>query len=83
MKKISLLATAFVLFTGCSAVDDAINDAVNDALSGEVTANTMKVKDKVVIINNVNRTACFTIKQGLISNEIGRASCRERVFRAV
>ena len=69
MKKISLLATAFILFTGCSAVDDAINDAVNDALSGDVTADTMTLKDKVVIINNVNRTACVTIKNGLISND--------------
>ena len=69
MTKTSLLATAFVLFTGCSTVDDAINDAVNDTLSGDVTADTMTLKDKVVIINNVNRTACVTIKNGLISND--------------
>ena len=69
MQKISLVIISALIFTGCSAVDDAINDAVNDTLSGEVTADTMKVKDKVVIINNVNRTACFTIKKGLISND--------------
>ena len=69
MTKISLLATAFVLFTGCSAVDDAINDAVNETISGDVTAETIKAKDKVVIINNVNLTSCATIKNGLISED--------------
>ena len=69
MTKISLLATAFVLFTGCSAVDDAINDAVNETISGDVTAETIKAKDKVVIINNVNLAACATIKNGLISED--------------
>jgi len=64
---VSALSTLFLL--GCSPIDDAINEAVNDALSGDVTAETMMLKDKVVIINHVNRTACVTIKNGLISND--------------
>ena len=64
-----MFITALWLFTGCSAVDDAINSAVNDVLSGDVTADTMKLKERVVIINNVNRAACVTIKNGLISDD--------------
>jgi len=64
-----MFIAALWIFTGCSAVDDAINTAVNDAISGDVTADTMKLKERVVIINNVNRAACFTIKNGLISND--------------
>jgi len=70
MTKTSLTIVLSALFLlGCAPVDDAINDAVNGALSGDVTANTMTLKDKVVIINNVNRTACVTIKNGLISKD--------------
>ncbi len=58
-----------LFFLGCSPIDDAINEAVNDTLSGDVTAETIALKEKVVIINNVNRTACVTIKNGLISND--------------
>jgi len=70
MTKTSLTLIFSALFLlGCTSVDDAINDAVNETLSGDVTADTMTLKDKVVIINNVNRTACVTIKNGLISND--------------
>jgi len=69
MIKTSLTIAAALLFAGCAPVDDAINDAVNGALSGDVTADTMMLKERVVIINNVNRTACVTIKNGLISND--------------
>jgi len=69
MTKTSLTIVAALLFAGCAPVDDAINEAVNSALSGDVTADTMMLKERVVIINNVNRTACVTIKNGLISND--------------
>ncbi len=68
MKKISLILLSALLFSGCSAIDDAINDVVNDTLSGDVDTNTIKAKEKVLIINNVNRTACITIKNGLAEN---------------
>ena len=68
MQKISLVIISVLIFTGCSAIDDAINDAVDDALSGDVTAETIKVKEKVLILNNVNRTACVAIKNGLAEN---------------
>jgi len=64
---VSTLSTLFLL--GCSPIDDAINEAVNGALSGDVTEETITLKERVVIINNVNRTACGTIKNGLISND--------------
>ena len=54
-----------LLFSGCSAVDDAINQTVNDALSGEVTAETIQMKERALILNNVNRSACVIIKNGL------------------
>jgi len=69
MTKTSLTIVAALLLSGCAPIDDAINDAVNGALSGDVTADTMMLKERVVIINNVNRTACVTIKNGLISND--------------
>ena len=72
MTKTSLILISFLpalFFLGCSPIDDAINEAVNDALSGDVTAETIALKEKVIIINNVNRTACVTIKNGLISND--------------
>ncbi len=65
MKKISLLATAFVLFTGCSVVDDAINDAVNETISGDVTEETIKAKDIVAVINNVSLSGCALLKQAI------------------
>jgi len=65
MTKTSLFILSAFLLLGCSTVDDAINDA----LSGDVTAETIALKERVVIINNVNRTACVTIKNGLISND--------------
>jgi len=68
MQKISLVIISVLIFTGCSAIDDALNDAVDDALSDGVTAETIKAKEKVLILNNVNRTACVTIKNGLAEN---------------
>ncbi len=68
LKKISLILLSALLFSGCSAVDDAINDAVNDELSGGVDTDTIKAKEKVLILNNVNRTACVAIKNGLAEN---------------
>ena len=69
MTKTSLTIVAALFLSGCSPVDDAINEAVNGVLSGEVTADTMKLKERVVIVNNVNRTSCVTIKNGLISKD--------------
>ena len=69
MKKTSLIITTTLFLAGCATVDDAINETVNDALSGDVTAETITLKERVVIINHVNRTACVTIKNGLISND--------------
>lgn len=69
MQKISLvIVTAFIL-AGCSAVDDAINDAVNETVSRDVTAETIKEKDKVLIINDVSLSACAVIKSGLVNDD--------------
>jgi len=68
MQKISLVIISILIFTGCSAIDDAINDAVDDTLSGDVTAETIKAKEKVLILNNVNHAACLAIKNGLAEN---------------
>jgi len=68
MKKTTLILLGALLFSGCAAVDDAINDAVNDTLSGDVDTDTIKAKEKVLILNNVNRTACVVIKNGLSEN---------------
>ena len=65
MKKISLIVLSALALSGCGSVDEIINDA----LSGDVTTETIAAKAKVVIINNVGRTACVTIKNGLISND--------------
>ena len=73
LKKISLVIAGALILTGCSAVDDAINnavsDAVNDTASGDVTIETIKVKDKVLIINNVSLSACVVIKNGLVNDD--------------
>ncbi len=68
MQKISLVIISILIFTGCSAIDDAINDAVDDKLSGDVTTETIKAKEKVLILNNVNHAACLAIKNGLAEN---------------
>ena len=68
IKKISLVIAGTLILAGCSAVDDAINDAVNDTLSGDVDTDTIKAKEKVLILNNVNRTACVAIKNSLAEN---------------
>ena len=69
MKKISLVIVSALILAGCSAVDDAINDAVNDTLSGDVTTETIKEKDKVLIINEVSLSACTVLKNGLINDD--------------
>ena len=66
IQKTALLITA-LFFTGCSAVDDAINNAVNDIISGDVTTETIREKDKVLILNEVSLSACTVIKNGLLS----------------
>ncbi len=66
MTKTSLVLLCALALSGCSVVDDAINGAVNDALSGEVTEETMLGKNRVLIINDVSRTACVVIKNGLV-----------------
>ncbi len=62
LKKTTLLITAILVFTGCSAVDEALNDIV----SGGVDTETIKKKDKVLIINEVALSACAIIKTGLL-----------------
>ena len=69
LKKISLVIAGALILAGCSAVDDAINDAMNDAASGDVTAETIKAKDKVLIINDVSLSACVVIKNGLVNDD--------------
>jgi len=69
MKKISLVIAGALILAGCSAVDDAINDAVNDTASGSVTTETIKAKDKVLIINDVSLSACVVIKNGLVNDD--------------
>ena len=69
MTKTTLFILSAFLLLGCSTVDDAINDTVNETVSGDVTADTMILKERVVIINNVNLAACATIKNGLISED--------------
>lgn len=69
IKNTSLIITALFVFTGCSVVDDAINNAVNETLSGDVTAETIQSKDKVLIINEVSLSACTVIKNGLLNKD--------------
>lgn len=66
MKKISLFIVSAFLMLGCSSIDDAINDAVDGALSGDVTTDTIILKSRAIIIEDVSRTACVTIKNGLV-----------------
>ena len=66
MKKISLFIVSTFLLLGCGSIDDAINDAVNDTLSGDVTAETIQLKERALIINNVSLSACVAIKNGLV-----------------
>lgn len=66
IKTTTFILLGTVLFSGCSAVDDAINDAVDDALSGDVTTDTIILKERSIIIEDVSRTACVTIKNGLV-----------------
>lgn len=64
MIKTSVILLSTLALSGCGSVDDIINDT----LSGEVTTETIASKEKVLIINNVGRTACVTIKNGLAEN---------------
>ena len=66
MTKTSLILLSAWALSGCATVDDAINGAVNDTLSGEVTTETIQLKERAIIINNVNLTACVAIKNGLV-----------------
>ena len=66
MQKISLAIVSALIFTGCNTIDDAINNAINDTASGDVTAETIKAKDKVLIINDVSLSACVMIKNDLV-----------------
>ncbi len=66
MIKTSLILLAALVCSGCSTIDDAINDAVNDTLSGDVTAETIQLKERALIINNVSLSACVAIKNGLV-----------------
>ena len=65
MKNTTLILLSALLFSGCTAVDDTINDA----LSGDTDTNIIAGKEKVLIINNVNYTACLVIKNNLSENE--------------
>ena len=66
MKKTSLFVVSVFLLLGCGSIDDAINDAVDGALSGDVTTDTIILKSRAIIIEDVSRTACVTIKNGLV-----------------
>ncbi len=61
MIKISLIALSTLAILGCDSVDEAINNI----LSGDATTETIAKKDRVLIIDNVSRTACVTIKNSL------------------
>ena len=69
MQKISLVIASALILAGCSAVDDAINDTVNDTASDGVTTETIKSKDKVLVINDVSLSACMVIKNGLVNDD--------------
>jgi len=64
IKTTSLILLSALALSGCGSVDEIINDV----LSGDVTAETITAKERVLIINNVGRTACVTIKNGLAEN---------------
>ena len=65
MTKTSLFILSAFLLLGCSTVDDAINDTVNETISGDVTEETIKAKDIVVVINNVSLAGCALLKQSI------------------
>ncbi|GEM_PF-4335748 len=65
MKKTSLFIVSTFLLLGCGSIDDAINDTVNEVVSGDVTEETIKEKDIVVVINNVSLAGCALLKQGI------------------
>jgi hypothetical protein len=62
LKNTTLLLVSIFIFTGCSAIDDALNNII----SGDVDEQTIREKDKVLIINEVTLTACTLIKTGLL-----------------
>jgi hypothetical protein len=65
MKKNCLFILSAFLLLGCSTIDDAINDTVNETVSGDVTEETIKAKDIVVVINNVSLAGCALLKQSI------------------
>ncbi len=66
IKTTTFILLGALLFSGCSAVDDAVNNAVDGALSGDVTTDTIILKKRAIIIEDVSRTACVAIKNGLV-----------------
>ncbi len=66
MTKTSLILLCALVLSGCSAVDDAINSVINDTASGEVTAETIQLKERAIILNKVSLSACVVIKNGLV-----------------
>jgi len=65
MTKTSLFILSTFLLLGCSTVDDIINDTVNETASGDVTEETIKAKDIVIVINNVSLAGCALLKQSI------------------
>ena len=65
IKTTSVILLSALALSGCGSVDEIINDA----LSGDVTTKTIAAKERVLIINNVSRTACVVIKEGLITDD--------------
>ena len=69
IKKISLLMISALLFTACSDSKTIVDDAVNNAASGDVTSETIKTKEKVLIVKEVSVTACVVLKNELLKDE--------------
>ena len=65
MTKTSVFILSAFLLLGCSTIDDAINDTVNETVSGDVTEETIKAKDIVLVINKVSLAGCALLKQSI------------------
>lgn len=65
MKKTTLVMISALMLLGCDAVDDKINEIA----SGEVTAEVIKSKDKVLIISDVSLSSCVLLKNGLLHRD--------------
>lgn len=68
IKTTTFILMSAIFFSGCDAVDDAVKETVNDVLSGDVDEATIRAKERVLILNNVNRTACVIIKNSFAEN---------------